>query len=257
MLRGVRSLLAVAVVTFIAAPAFADRSMTFELGLTGDVRATGASFSTAGASDDLSKLGGMQLVLGFENAPLAIPAPGEISAELRLVPELLAGFLADDTHAEGMVGGGLRGELQLASNRRMPMSVAMYLAARAVVIGEHQDGAVQLVLGEYLSLSRGHRFGWEGGVMIRPRGGDVPTDQSRRARHDAHDLFRLALIGDSRVRRSRKRRTRKRGRRDRAAFRRSRKRRTRKRGRRDRAASGGAASGGRESEVMMMIRSAR
>ncbi len=152
--------------------------MTVEVGLTGDVRSTAASFSAAGANDDLRKLGGAQLVLGFEHAPLAIPAPGELATDLRLVPELLAGFLADDVHAEGMVGGGLRGELQLASNRRTQMSVALYLAARAVVIGAHQDGAGQFLIGEYLSLPRGRRFGWEGGVMIRPRG-DVPVDRSR------------------------------------------------------------------------------
>lgn len=171
-----RALLVAAV--FVSAPAFADRSATFELGATGDVRATGSSWSAAGDNNDLHKLGGIQLVVGFEHAPLAIPEPGALSTELRLVPELLAGFVADDDRAEGFVGGGLRGELQLATHRRVSMHVAMYAAARAIAIGKHQDGAGQLVIGEYLSLSRHRRFGWEGGLMMRPRG-DVPADRAR------------------------------------------------------------------------------
>ncbi|HEY1546639.1 MAG TPA: hypothetical protein VGG28_02400 [Kofleriaceae bacterium] len=170
------SLIIVAV--FVPSLAIADRSATFELGLTGDVRAQGSSFSAAGASNDLSTLAGLQLVVGFERAPLAIPEPGGLSHELRLVPELLAGFVADSSHAEGFAGAGLRGELQLAVNRQAALRVAMYVAARAIAIGAHQDGAAEFVAGEYLTLAHGNRFGWEGGAMIRPRS-DVPADQAR------------------------------------------------------------------------------
>jgi hypothetical protein len=48
------------------------------------------------------------------------------------------------------------------------MRTAIYTAARAEVIGKHQDGAAELVLGEYLWLPHGGRFGWEGGALIRP-----------------------------------------------------------------------------------------
>jgi hypothetical protein len=162
----VRTLL---VLALLAAPVYADRSTTFEVGLTGDVRAMGASFAEAGASSDLAKLAGLQLVLSFEDAPLALPAPGRVAAELRLVPELLAGFVADTVHAEGMIGGGLRGELQLAANKQSAVRTSLYLAARAVAIGAHRDGAVELMMGEYLTLAHDRRFGWEGGAMIRPR----------------------------------------------------------------------------------------
>jgi hypothetical protein len=177
MLAGVRSSLIVVALLFPSL-AIADRSATFELGVTGDVRAQGESFSAAGASNDLATLAGVQLVVGLEHAPMAIPPLGGFEHELRLVPELLAGFVADSVHAEGFAGAGLRGELQLAVNRQASMRVAMYVAARAIAIGAHQDGAAELVAGEYLTLSRGRRFGWEGGAMIRPRS-DVPADQAR------------------------------------------------------------------------------
>jgi hypothetical protein len=176
MLAGVRSSLIV--LALLAAPAFADRSPTFELGLTGEVRSQGDSFSAASSSQDLATLAGLQLVVGFERPPLEIPPPGGLFHELRLVPELLAGFVADSSHAEGYAGAGLRGELQLAVNRKAQMRIAMYVAARAIAIGAHQDGAAEFVVGEYLSLDRRHRFGWEGGAMLRPRS-DVPADEAR------------------------------------------------------------------------------
>lgn len=161
-----------------AAPANADRSAVVSIGLLGDARATGESFSAAGSSNNLSLLGGMEGIVSFEHAPLAIPAPGEISADLRLSPELLAGFVADDVHAEGMVGAGLRGELALAAHRRASVRTTMYIAARGVVIGGHHDGAAQIMVGEYLTFMNGNRFGWEGGAMIRPRSG-VDSSEAR------------------------------------------------------------------------------
>jgi hypothetical protein len=168
----------VAALLMIATPALADRSATFELGATGEVRSDGPSFSAAGSSENLHGLGGLQLVVGFEHAPLAIPEPGAVVHEFRLVPELLAGFVANSWHAEGFAGGGLRGEWQIAVNRKARMQLAMYAAARAIAIGAHQDGAAEFVIGEYLSLDRRHRFGWEGGAMLRAKS-DVPDDRSR------------------------------------------------------------------------------
>jgi hypothetical protein len=157
------------IVLVAAAPAHADRSPVLEVGAVLDGRSTATTFDQAG-KQEVRLLAGAQLVVGFEDAPLAIPAPGEIDADLRLVPELIAGFVADDRHGEGYVGGGLRGELHFASNRRgYRMRTVAYTAARAIAIGENRDGAVELVLGEYLYMSRDRRFGWEGGALIRPR----------------------------------------------------------------------------------------
>jgi hypothetical protein len=155
----------------IAAPlaARADRGTVLTVGLTGDGRASGETFANAGRTD-VRLLAGARLTVSFEDPPLAMPPPGDIAAEVRLAPELLTGFLADDVHAEGYVGAGVRGELWLASHRRsVGMRTAVYAAARAIVIGGHRDGAVEAAIGEYLSFRGGSRFGWEGGALIRPR----------------------------------------------------------------------------------------
>jgi hypothetical protein len=161
-----------------AAPARADRDTAVVIGATLVARSTAATFSAAGKAD-VRMLGGGRLTLSFEDPPPPIPPPEAIEVDMRLVPELLAGFIADDVHAEGYVGAGLRGELWLASARRgFRMRTAMYTAARAIVIGEHQDGAAELAIGEYLSFSGHRRFGWEVGVVIRKRGG-VPAGEAR------------------------------------------------------------------------------
>ena len=157
------------------------------IGLTGDARATGASYSAAGDSDDLAQLGGARLTLTFEDAPLPIPEAGAFAMDGRLVPELFTGFLADDTHAEGFVGAGLRAEAQLASHRHAwAMRTGIYAAGRGLVIGGHQDAGAEFVIGEYLDLARGRRFGWEGGAMMRPRG-DAAADHS-------HELDAIVTI---------------------------------------------------------------
>lgn len=160
--------LPILVVLALATPALADRTTSITVGATLDARGTGSTFDTAGTVP-VKMFGGARITLGFEDAPVPIPAPGGVAAGWRLVPELVAGFLGNDVLAEGFVGGGLRGELQLASHRRgVQMRTAIYTAARAEVIGKHQDGAAELVLGEYLWLPHGARFGWEGGALVRP-----------------------------------------------------------------------------------------
>jgi hypothetical protein len=152
----------------------ADRVTYLTLGVTGDGRATGATFSDAGQAD-VRWLGGSRLTLGFEDRALPIPADDAIVKDVRLVPELLAGFLSDDHHAEGYLGAGLRGEAHLASRK---LRTAIYAAARGLVIGGHHDDAVELVLGEYILL--GHtaaRFGWEGGAIVRTAP-DAPASSS-------------------------------------------------------------------------------
>ncbi len=176
-----------AVLLLAAIPALADRSSVVSLGLYGDARATGATYSDAGNSTGSNFLGGARLTLGFEDAPLAIPPPGFYTHELRLVPELFTGFLMDDSHAEGYLGAGARIEGQIASNMRMVnMRTGIYVAGRGLVIGGHQDAAAELALGEWLERGgqRG-RFGWEGAVMMRPRMWD--TGQT----HELDALFSL------------------------------------------------------------------
>jgi hypothetical protein len=152
-----------------ASPARADRSTVWSLGATLDERALGTSFSDAG-TEPARALGGARLTLAFEDAPLAMPPPGLYEAGVRFVPELLAGFLADDTRAEGYVGAGLRAEIDLASNRHLAnMHTGIYLAARGIAIGKQQDGAAEFAMGEYLSHGPDlRRFGWEGSVLVRP-----------------------------------------------------------------------------------------
>jgi hypothetical protein len=166
----VQRALVVASIFATAAPAFAERAAVPEIGITLWGRSTADTFAEAGNKSGVQPMPGVSIVVGYEDAPLAIPAPGEIATDLRLVPELVGGAVADDRHVEAYVGAGLRGELHLASARRsFAMRTAIYTAARAIAIGENRDGAAQIVIGEYLLRASGTRFGWEGGALIRPR----------------------------------------------------------------------------------------
>jgi hypothetical protein len=183
-----RSFLVLASLGALASTASADRSTVMSVGLTGDARANGASYSDAGGSPVSGLLAGARLSLTFEDAPVAIPPPGLIDHDARIVPELFAGFLANDVHAEGYVGAGARLEAQLASNmRRANLRTGIYVAGRGVIIGKHQDGALELALGEYLEHGAGRtRFGWEAAVMMRPRN-DAAADRD-------HELDALVSI---------------------------------------------------------------
>src|SRR2546430_14415191 len=107
----------VLVLVLVSSTAHADRTGVWSLGVTGDARATGADFSAASQSSS-SFVYGARVTLGFEDAPLPMPQGDMYVSDGALVPELLAGFLADDTRAEGYIGAGLRARLRFASNRR-------------------------------------------------------------------------------------------------------------------------------------------
>jgi len=170
--------LAAVVIAAAAAPAHADRSTHVLVGITGTARGTGASFDEA-AHAEARFLGGARLTLSFDDAPLVAPPPGHLRFDTRLAPELLAGFLTDDQRADGFVGAGLRAELWMASaSHRFRMRTAAYAAARAIAIGDHHDGAAELVIGEYLIFAGGSRFGWEGGAVIRRRN-EVAAGEAR------------------------------------------------------------------------------
>jgi hypothetical protein len=158
-------------VLLLSSTAYADRSSVWSLGATGAVRTHGPDFSTNNSS---SFFAGGRLTLAFEDAPMPMPAGDWYTSDTSIVPELLAGFLSNDTRAEGYAGAGARLELRIASNRRgANQHTAIYGAARAIVIGKHQDGAAEFAIGSHLSRGTDHnRFGWELGAMERPQGRD-------------------------------------------------------------------------------------
>jgi hypothetical protein len=169
----------VAVGMLATTPAYADRTMSTWVGATLDERASAATFAAAGDSSTTSLTGGMRLTLSFDDEPPALPASGVVAFEGRLVPELLGGFLAGACVIEGYVGGGVRIEGWMTSHRHdTAMRTAIYLAARAIAIGQHQDGAGELAFGEYLLTGRRGVFGWEGAAMFRARN-DVAAGEAR------------------------------------------------------------------------------
>jgi len=161
----------------LAPAARADTVTTFAATIDG--RAYGGSWSHAAYANVTSVLGGARVTMSFEAPPLPVAPPTLYIHDTRLVPELFAGFLADDTHAEGMVGAGLRAELRMSSHRHdAVVRGGAYIAARAILIGGHQDGAAEFVIGSYITTNRrGTRVGWEGGAMMRPRH-DTSADQA-------------------------------------------------------------------------------
>jgi hypothetical protein len=170
------ALLAVAFLS-LAAPARADTALT--VGAMFDARFMGPTWDAASTTNVMSPLGGARITMSFE-PPRPMPTPGNFVADLRLVPELVGGFLADDQHSEGHVGAGLRIDARISSlrNDRLVRG-GIYLSARALVMGAHQDGAIEIVSGDYIMFGpRGCRLGWEGGAIIRPRQG-VSSDQSK------------------------------------------------------------------------------
>jgi hypothetical protein len=160
----------VLVIALLTTTAYADRSGVLSAAITGDARATGPDFSTA-SQNSTSFVWGARATLAFEEPTLPMPQGDWYVSDATLVPELLAGFLADDTRAEGYIGAGARAELRFASNRAAAnQHTALYGAARAIVIGKHQDSATEFAIGGYLAHGADHRrFGWETAVMMRPQ----------------------------------------------------------------------------------------
>ncbi len=134
------------VLALLALPGLARADVVTTVGISLDGRATGPTFAKTADSPVESILGGGRLTMSFESAPLAVPPVGSYVRDTRLVPELLAGFLADDTHAEGYVGAGARLELRIASMKHERLwRGGFYFAGRGVLVGGHQDGAIARV----------------------------------------------------------------------------------------------------------------
>lgn len=157
------------VIVALTASAHAERAPVITVGAT--MAVTSSAHSTR---DDSELVYGARLTLAFEDAPIAVPPPTMWDSSARLVPELIAGFLSNDVRAEGFAGAGVRAEIQLARNAVQPWRyqrrIALYAAARAKIVGKHQDPGAEFVIGEYILL--GHhatRFGWEGGLGVVER----------------------------------------------------------------------------------------
>lgn len=125
--------------------------------------------------------GGPRITLGFENPPIAMPTTPGYNVGVAFVPELTAGAMLGAERGDLFVGVGARGELQIMQREKGLLKVsarfAMYLAARAIVVGKDQDTAGELVIGEYFYLGRGRtRLGGEVSVFSR----EAPVNSNER-----------------------------------------------------------------------------
>ncbi|CAN5825210.1 hypothetical protein BH11MYX3_BH11MYX3_32730 [soil metagenome] len=155
-------------VLMLAAPfAHAERTTTVNLGgMIGGVE------HRVDEATRMEPAGGPRLILSFEHPPPALPPTKDTNVDVTLVPELIAGAVMNADRGEAMVGVGARGELRLSQrdaglfhvNARM----AFYAAFRALIVGEHQDPAGEVSLGEYVYLGRGRlRLGGEASLLLR------------------------------------------------------------------------------------------
>jgi hypothetical protein len=157
--------------------AHADRAVVDTISVTTDIRAHGHTFSEANDSKDVSVLGGARLTLTFEQPAIAPRATRGANFDFRLVPELFTGALADAKHAEGYLGAGVRGELHVASRRDATAArVVSYVPVRAILIGGHQDPAVEFGIGQYFPLRDHRRVGYECTGMLRKRPDGAPAE---------------------------------------------------------------------------------
>ncbi len=178
--RAVRTLLLVAVLAS-SSVALADRTTTVTLG------------GMFGGAEDLDGVdnyyeqptmhptGGPRLILGFENAPIEMPASPGYSFAGAFVPELTAGALLSETRGDLFLGLGGRAELQIGQNKqgllRVSARAAIYAAARLMVIGKEQDTAGDFALGTYFYVKGRTRIGGELNVMVREAPMEFPTEE--------------------------------------------------------------------------------
>jgi len=166
---------AAVVIVLASGTAWADRTPVIAVGGTMDIRFLGHDWDQANQQQTPLIAAGPRLTLTFED-PLPPKTPkGTARAEGRLVPELFAGAYLGGQLGEGYAGAGLRGELMLAAPKAR---LGMYIAARALAIGLHRDGAGEFGVGEYIQITDKFRFGWEGAAVVRPqdRNGDRELD---------------------------------------------------------------------------------
>lgn len=176
----------------VASPAFAERTTTVNLGgMFGGVENLD-NVDNYYEQPSMHPAGGPRITLGFENAPLNMPATPGYSVGVAFVPELTAGAMLGEERGDMFVGVGARGELQIGQREQGLFKVsarfALYLAARAVVIGKDQDTAGEFVFGEYFYVGKGRvRIGGE--VSVFAREAPMAYDESQMA------VFASAYLG--------------------------------------------------------------
>lgn len=121
---------------------------------------------------DFESAGGVRMTLSWERPPPAYPDRRGYAYGGALVPELIAGALMLEDHADGMLGAGLRGELQITQREggllRINAQSAIYLAGRGMVVGKDRDVLLEGVFGDHLSFNKSPlRLGFEVGFTRR------------------------------------------------------------------------------------------
>ncbi len=116
--------------------------------------------------------GGVRMTLAWEQPAPAYPDRRGYKYGLAMVPELIAGALMLEDHADGMIGAGLRGELQIVQREggllRINCKSALYLAGRGMFVGKDRDVLLEAVFGDHLSFNNNpFRFGFEIGFTRR------------------------------------------------------------------------------------------
>lgn len=119
---------------------------------------------------DPQGLFGTRVTLGFENAPLAIPATRGYVLGGALVPELLAGAFVLDDRAVGFVGAGVRLDLKMAQREmglmRLTARGSAYFAARGMIVGEERTPVLEFGFGQFFArLSSWTRIGYEVDIL--------------------------------------------------------------------------------------------
>ena len=141
-----------------------DRGLVIDVGAgvgASDVSATASSVTTG------------RITLGWEHAPLPLPATKGYAFGGALVPELVAGTLVGSDRAAGFIGAGLRAELRMAQRNMGLLEVtargAVYLALRGLVVGDQREPMMELGLGEYfLRHHNWTRIGFELDLITHP-----------------------------------------------------------------------------------------
>lgn len=135
----------------VSSIAHADRTTVLDVGATfGAVAPVNQD-----SADQAIPLVGPRVTLGFESSFVEMPDHPGYNFAGALVPELVAGAYIEQERAEGYVGVGLRAEVQMGQREQGLLKVsargAMYVVARALVIGGDRDPMYELGFGEYLS----------------------------------------------------------------------------------------------------------
>ncbi len=165
-----RAGLVLGTIAMLAGMAHAEpRATTVELGGFGlfEVDKAQQEFEPA-----FESVGGVRMTLAWEPPAPAYPDRRGYAYGGALVPELIAGALMLEDHADGMLGAGLRAELQITQREggwlRINSKSSLYLAGRGMVVGTDRDVLLEGVFGDHLSFNNSPlRIGFEVGLTRR------------------------------------------------------------------------------------------